>query len=116
MLRRENLRELTNLQSDTRGVSCNRHRMLAMEMEADRTRMSPSYRTKLTWRWKWNEEDGALLTGEYEIRHTWLGHFDYLLIGENERGDLEEILPLQGLMEEFDPEEVIKQLDVDRIV
>ena len=62
------------------------------------------------------DKDGTLLTGDYEIRHTWLGHFDYLLIGENERGDLEEVLPLQGLMDEINLEEVIKQLDVDRIV
>ena len=62
------------------------------------------------------DRDGTLLNGDYGIRDTWLGHFDYLLIGENERGDLEEVLPLQGLMEEIDLEEVIKQLDVDRIV
>ena len=62
------------------------------------------------------DRDGTLLNGDYGIRDTWLGHFDYLLIGESERGDLEEVLPLQGLMDDFDPEEVIKQLDVDRIV
>ena len=55
------------------------------------------------------DKDGILLTGDL-IKYRWLGHFDDLLNVENERDDLEGILPVQGPIEEISVEEVITQL------
>ena len=41
------------------------------------------------------DKDGTLLTGDDEVKDRWLGHFDDLLNVENEREDLEGILPVQ---------------------
>ena len=42
---------------------------------------------------------GTLLTGDDEVKDRWLGYFDDLLNSENERDDLEGILPVQGPIE-----------------
>ena len=39
------------------------------------------------------DKDGTLLTGDDEVKDRWLGYFDDLLHVENEREDLEGILP-----------------------
>ena len=69
------------------------------------------------------DKDGTLLTGDDEVKGRWLGYFDDLLNIENEREDLEGILPVQGPIEEIYLEEVITQMGkmkknkaVDRIV
>ena len=69
------------------------------------------------------DKDGTLLTGDDEVKDIWLGHFDDLLNVENEREDLQGILPVQAPIEEIYREEVITQLGkmkeikhVDRIV
>ena len=61
--------------------------------------------------------------GMMKLRAEWLGYFDDLLNIENEREDLEGILPVQGPIEEIYLEEVITQIGkmkkikhVDRIV
>ena len=41
------------------------------------------------------DKDGALLTGDDEVKDKWLGHSDEVLNVENEREDLEGILPVQ---------------------
>ena len=51
------------------------------------------------------DKDDILLTGDDEVKDRWLGYFDDLLNVENEREDLEGILP-----EEIYLEEVITQL------
>ena len=58
------------------------------------------------------DNDGTLLTGDDEVKGRWLGYFDDLLNIENEREDLEGILPvgLQGPIEEIYLEEVITQM------
>ncbi len=45
------------------------------------------------------DKDGTLLTGDDEVTDRWLGYFDDLLNIENEREDLEGILPVQGPIE-----------------
>ena len=55
------------------------------------------------------DKDGTLLTGDDEFKDRWLGYFDLLNV-ENEREDLEGILPVQGPIEEIHIEEVITQL------
>ena len=55
-------------------------------------------------------KDGTLLTGDGEVKDRWLGYFDDLLNVENEREDLEGILPVQGPIKEIYLEEVITQL------
>ena len=57
-----------------------------------------------------NDNDGTLLTRDDEVKDRWLGHFNDLLNVENEREDLEGILPVQGPIEEIYIEEVITQL------
>ena len=57
------------------------------------------------------DKDGALLTGDDEVKDIWLGYFDDLLNVENVREDLEGILPVQGPIEEIYIEEVITQLE-----
>ena len=56
------------------------------------------------------DKDGTLLTGDDEVKGRWLGYFDDLLNIENEREDLEGILPVQGPIEEIYLEEVITQM------
>ena len=56
------------------------------------------------------DKDGTLLTGDDQVKDRWLGYFDDLLNVENEREDLEGILPVQGPIEEIYIEEVITQL------
>ena len=41
----------------------------------------------------------TLLTGDDEVKDIWIGHFDDLLNIENERDNLEGILPVQGPLE-----------------
>ena len=53
------------------------------------------------------DKDGTL---DDEVKDRWLGHFNDLLNVENEREDLEGILPVQGPIEEIYLEEVITQL------
>ena len=55
-------------------------------------------------------KDGTLLTGDDEVKGRWLDYFDDLLNIENEREDLEGILPVQGPIEEIYLEEVIIQI------
>ena len=55
------------------------------------------------------DKDDTLLTRDDEVKDTWLGHFDDLLNVENEREDLQGILPVQGSIEEIYLEEVITQ-------
>ena len=52
----------------------------------------------------------TLLTGDDEVKDIWLGHFDDLLNIENERDNLEGILPVQGPLEEIYLEKGITQL------
>ena len=56
------------------------------------------------------DKDGTLLTGDDEVKGRWLGYFDDLLNIENEREDLEGILPVQGPIEEIYLEEVITHM------
>ena len=56
------------------------------------------------------DEDGTLLTGDDEVKDRLLGYFHDLLNVENEREDLEGILPVQGQIEEIYIEEVITRL------
>ena len=56
------------------------------------------------------DKDGTLLTGDDEVKDRWLGYFDDILNVENEREDLEGIVPVQGPIEEIYLEEVITQL------
>ena len=56
------------------------------------------------------DKDGTLLTGDDEVKSRWLGYFDDLLNIENEREDLEGILPVQGPIEDIYVEEVITQM------
>ena len=56
------------------------------------------------------DKDATLLTGDDEDKDIWLGHFDDLLNFENEREDLEGILPVQGHIEEIYIDEVITPL------
>ena len=56
------------------------------------------------------DKDGTLLTGDDEVKDRWLGHFDDPVNVENEREDLQGILPVQGPIEEIYLEEGIKQL------
>ena len=56
------------------------------------------------------DKDGTLLTGDDEVNDWWFGYFNDLLNVENEREDLEGILPVQGPIEEIYLEEVITQL------
>ena len=53
---------------------------------------------------------GTLLTGDDEVKDIFLDHFDDLLNVENEREDLQGILPVQGPIEEIYLEEVVTQL------
>ena len=56
------------------------------------------------------DKDVTLLTGDDEVKGRWLDYFDDLLNIENERDDLEGILPVQGPIEEIYLEEVITQM------
>ena len=56
------------------------------------------------------DKDDTLITGDDEVKDRWLGHFNDLLNAENEREDLEGILPVQGPIEDIYLEEVITQL------
>ena len=56
------------------------------------------------------DKDGTLLTGDDDLKDRWLRHFDDLLNVENEREDLQGILPVQGPIEVIYLEEVIIQL------
>ena len=56
------------------------------------------------------DEDGTLLTGDDEVKDRWLGYFDDLLNVENEREDLEGIIPVHGPIEEIYLKDVITQL------
>ena len=51
-----------------------------------------------------------MLTGDDDVKDRWLGYFDDLLNAENERDDLEGILPVQGPIDEIYLEEVITHL------
>ena len=53
------------------------------------------------------DKDGTLLTGDDEVMDRWLGHFNDLLNVENDREDLEGILPVQGPIEDIYLEGVI---------
>ena len=56
------------------------------------------------------DKDGTLLTGDDEAKDRWLGYFGDIVYVENEREDLQGILPVQGPIEEIYLEEVITQL------
>ena len=56
------------------------------------------------------DKDGTLLTWDDEVKDIWLSHFDDLLIIENQRDNLEGILPVQGPLEEIYLEKGITQL------
>ena len=40
------------------------------------------------------DKDGTLLSGDDEVKDRWLGYYNDLLNAENEREDLEGILPV----------------------
>ena len=56
------------------------------------------------------DKDGTWFSGDDEVKDRWLGYFDDLLYVENEREDLQGILPVQGPIEEIYLEEVITHL------
>ncbi len=56
------------------------------------------------------DKDGTQLTGDDDVNHRWLGYFDDILNIENEREDLEGILPVQEPIEDIYLEEVITQM------
>ena len=64
------------------------------------------------------DKDGTLLTGDDEVKGRWLGYFDDLLNIENEREDLEGILPVQGpaISTEHEPHLLLGLITSNRLI